>query len=214
VWGGQWTWGPVLGGREGVERMGAVCWRRRGHRRTIGSWECSGWRRNVWRRSWWCAWVSTSGGGGFSRRKRVPRLCVEIGEPTSFTVLHAAPSHLRFPRRSGLRGRGGIAALPEQGVNCDRRKWGRVIEAVRDASHEERRADHQRRICRCLPGSALRRVNLGRDFTGGLGGSNVIAEECKLKDKLSPAAEYRSARILPNFNGAFHTSNTTIYAST
>ena len=103
-----------------------------------------------------------------------------IGEPTSYTVLHAHKSICTFEVR--VRGRGGHSGTPDQGVNAIA-VMGKVIEALGHLQ-AERRLIESAEFTDVFPESPYEVMNLGT-VRGGLA-TNVIAEECMLR------ASYRS----------------------
>ncbi len=103
-----------------------------------------------------------------------------IGEPTSFSVLHAHKSICSF--EVGVRGRGGHSGAPGQGVNAIA-VMGKVIEVLGQLQ-AERRAIANAEFADVFPESPYDVMNLGT-IRGGLA-TNVIAEQCVLR------ASYRS----------------------
>jgi acetylornithine deacetylase len=103
-----------------------------------------------------------------------------IGEPTSYSVLHAHKSICTFEVR--VRGRGGHSGAPDQGVNAIA-VMGKVIEAL-GRLQAERRAIANFEFADVFPESPYDVMNLGT-IRGGLA-TNVIAEQCLLR------ASYRS----------------------
>src|SRR6266851_3927873 len=103
-----------------------------------------------------------------------------IGEPTSFSVLHAHKSICSF--EVGVRGRGGHSGAPGQGVNAIA-VMGTVIEVLGQLQ-AERRAISNPEFADIFPESPYDVMNLGT-IRGGLA-TNVIAEQCVLR------ASYRS----------------------
>jgi acetylornithine deacetylase len=103
-----------------------------------------------------------------------------IGEPTSYSVLHAHKSICTFEVR--VRGRGGHSGAPDQGVNAIA-VMGKVIEAL-GRLQAERRATASFEFADVFPESPYDVMNLGT-IRGGLA-TNVIAEQCLLR------ASYRS----------------------
>jgi acetylornithine deacetylase len=103
-----------------------------------------------------------------------------IGEPTSYSVLHAHKSICTFEVR--VRGRGGHSGAPDQGVNAIA-VMGKVIEAL-GRLQAERRVIANFEFADVFPESPYDVMNLGT-IHGGLA-TNVIAEQCLLR------ASYRS----------------------
>jgi len=103
-----------------------------------------------------------------------------IGEPTSYTVLHAHKSICTFEVR--VSGRGGHSGAPDQGVNAIA-VMGKVIEVL-GSLQAERRAFENSEFADVFPESPYDVMNLGT-VRGGLA-TNVIAEQCVLR------ASYRS----------------------
>ncbi len=103
-----------------------------------------------------------------------------IGEPTSYSVLHAHKSICSFEVR--VRGRGGHSGTPHHGVNAIA-VMARVIEAL-GRIQAELRAEQKPDVADVFPESPYDVMNLGT-VRGGLA-TNVIAEECVLR------ASYRS----------------------
>lgn len=103
-----------------------------------------------------------------------------IGEPTSYSVLHAHKSICTFEVR--VRGRGGHSGAPDQGVNAIA-VMGKVIEML-GRLQAERRAVTSTEFADVFPESPYDVMNLGT-VRGGLA-TNVIAETCVMR------ASYRS----------------------
>jgi acetylornithine deacetylase len=108
-----------------------------------------------------------------------PRLAW-IGEPTSYSVLHAHKSICSF--EVCVRGRGGHSGAPNQGVNAIA-VMGKAIEAL-GRLQAERRVVENPEFADVFPESPYDVMNLGT-IRGGLA-TNVIAEQCVLR------ASYRS----------------------
>jgi acetylornithine deacetylase len=98
-----------------------------------------------------------------------------VGEPTSYTVLHAHKSICSFEVR--VRGRGGHSGAPDQGVNAIA-VMGKVIEVL-GTLQAERRALVNSEFTDVFPESPYDVMNLGT-IRGGLA-TNVIAEQCVLR---------------------------------
>jgi acetylornithine deacetylase len=117
-----------------------------------------------------------------------------IGEPTSYSVLHAHKSICTFEVR--VRGRGGHSGAPDQGVNAIA-VMGKVIETL-GRLQAERRAVESAEFAGVFPESPHDVMNLGT-VRGGLA-TNVIAEECLLRasyrslPKTDPLALYEEIR--------------------
>jgi acetylornithine deacetylase len=103
-----------------------------------------------------------------------------IGEPTSYSVMHAHKSICTFEIR--VRGRGGHSGAPHQGANAIA-VMGKVIETL-GRIQAEQRARPNPEFAEIFPESPYHVMNLGT-VRGGLA-TNVIAEECILR------ASYRS----------------------
>jgi acetylornithine deacetylase len=103
-----------------------------------------------------------------------------IGEPTSYSVLHAHKSICSF--EVCVHGRGGHSGAPDQGVNAIA-VMGKVIETLGHLQ-AERRSCEDSELADVFPESPYDVMNLGT-IRGGLA-TNVIAEECVLR------ASYRS----------------------
>jgi acetylornithine deacetylase len=126
-----------------------------------------------------------------------------IGEPTSYSVLHAHKSICTLEIR--VRGRGGHSGAPDQGVNAIA-VMGKVIEVL-GRLQAERRSIPNLEFAEVFPESPYDVMNLGT-IHGGLA-TNVIAEQCVLRasyrslPKTDPLALYeeikrRVATIHPN----------------
>ena len=103
-----------------------------------------------------------------------------IGEPTSYSVLHAHKSICSF--EVCVRGCGGHSGAPDQGVNAIA-VMGKVLETLGQLQ-AERRSIENAEFAEVFPESPYDVMNLGT-IRGGLA-TNVIAEQCVLR------ASYRS----------------------
>jgi len=117
-----------------------------------------------------------------------------IGEPTSYSVLHAHKSICSF--EVCVRGRGGHSGAPDQGVNAIA-VMGKAIESL-GRLQAERRAVENPEFAVVFPESPYDVMNLGT-IRGGLA-TNVIAEQCVLRGsyrslpKTEPLALYEEIR--------------------
>jgi acetylornithine deacetylase len=98
-----------------------------------------------------------------------------IGEPTSFSVLHAHKCIASFDVT--VRGRGGHSGTPEKGVNAIA-VMGKVIDTI-GRLQAERRAARKTEFAAIFPDSPYDVMNFGT-VAGGLA-ANIIAEECRLR---------------------------------
>jgi acetylornithine deacetylase len=98
-----------------------------------------------------------------------------IGEPTSYSVLHAHKSIGAFEIK--VRGRGGHSGAPEQGVNAIA-VMGKVVDVL-GRLQAERRAARNDKFADVFPENPHDVMNFGT-IAGGIA-SNVIAEECALR---------------------------------
>lgn len=98
-----------------------------------------------------------------------------IGEPTSFSVLHAHKSICAFEIR--VRGRGGHSGAPELGVNAIA-VMGKVLEVIGRLQTERRNA-RSSEFAAVFPESPHDVMNFGT-IAGGIA-TNIIAEQCALR---------------------------------